>query len=405
MSNLSLIILTTNSKDGATRALETVKRLDHEHWIELIDYALISKDEKGHVTSREMDDERSEKVSAAVTGAAGAVAGGGFAGPVGAAAGAAVGAVAGAGCIRLTERLVRDKSLQDIPNSLANDSSALAVVVEERHAEQLEEELQKLGRITQKEMNRAQREAELNAYIERSKAEIESLQTTIKTKLTNAKSATQVEKAKIEAEIAADRAELDFRREKLEDHIKATSSDLKSEIREMKFRLDLAGLAAKTGISSSLDTLHRQMNHLNDETQQIIENQIHGLEQEASELKAKAAKASGEAKTAIDNHLSAVQARIRHKHAKMHETLEERLLHAKQWFQILEVRTALAKADVRDKLENSIKSAQHAFAEYKASIRTKNQADERSWKDIRSGFNKAWQDLADAFDRANRERP
>ena len=403
MSTVDLIVLMTNSKDGAANALETARRLDHEHWIELMDYALISKDEKGHITVHELDDEHSEKVAAAVAGLAGAIAGGGFGGPVGAVTGAAVGAVVGAGSIRLTERLVRDMYLET-PESFANNSSALAVVVEERYAEQLEEELQKLGRITRKEMKRTEREAELNAYIERSKAEIESLHTKIKTKLTNAKSATQAGKARLDAEIAADRAELDFKREKLEDHIKAIGSDLKSDIRETKFRLELAGLAAKDGIASSLDHLHRQMNRLNDDLQEIIEHQIDALQQEASELKAKAANASGEAKTALDNHLSAVQARIRRKRAKMLQSIEERLLQAKQWFEILQVRSALGKADLRDKLQAAITTAQHKLAQLKANARVRKQEDERAWKDIRTGFNEAWKDLADAFDRAHHER-
>jgi uncharacterized membrane protein len=403
MSSVDLIVLMTNSKDGAATALETARRLDREHWIELLDYALISKDEKGHVTVHELDDEHSEKVAAAVTGLAGAIAGGGFGGPAGAVTGAAVGAVAGAGSIRLTERLVRDTYLET-PDSFANNSSALAVVVEERYAEQLEEELQKIGRITRKEMKRAEREAELNTYIERSKAEIESLQTKIKTKLANAKSATQAEKAKLDAEIAVDRAELDFKREKLGDHIKAISSDLKSDIHETKFRLELAGVAAKDGIASSLDSLHRLTNHLNDELQQIIEDQIDTLKEEGSELKAKAVTAKGEAKTAIENHLAAVEVRLRRKRAKMADSCEERLLQTKQWFDILQVRAALGKADLRDTLRAAITAAERTLAQFKANMRTTTQEDERAWKDIRSGFNKAWRDLADAFDQAHREK-
>jgi len=404
MGNLILIELTTNSKDGAGKALDTVRRLDHEHWIELIDYAAISKDEKGRTTLRELDDEHAEKISAAATGVAGAIAGGGFGGPAGAIAGAAVGAAVGAGSIRLTERLVRDKSLQDISGSLTNDSSMLAVVVEESYAERIEEELQNLGQVVEREMKREEREAELNAYIARSKVEIESLQTKIKTKLANANSATQADRLKIEGEIATARAELDFKREQLEDHIKAVSADLKSDIHEMKSRLQLSGQAAKYGIASSLDGLHRQMNYLHDELQQIIEDQIDALEEEASELKVKAAHASGDAKTAIENHLSAVQARIRRTRTKMRFSFEERLLQAKKWFQILHVRAALAKADARDKLESGITTAQHAFAEFKASMHARKQEDARAWKDIRAGFNKAWQDLADAFDRATGEK-
>ena len=76
MSTVDLIVLMTDSKDGAANALETARRLDHEHWIELMDYAVISKDEKGRITVHELDDEHSEKVAAGVTDLAGAIAGG-----------------------------------------------------------------------------------------------------------------------------------------------------------------------------------------------------------------------------------------------------------------------------------------------------------------------------------------
>jgi len=402
MSTVDLIVLMTDSKDGAANALETARRLDHEHWIELMDYAVISKDEKGRITVHELDDEHSEKVAAGVTDLAGAIAGGGFGGPAGAITGAAVGAMAGAGAIRLTERLVRDMQLE-APNTFANNSSALAVVVEERYTEQLEEEFEKVGRITRKEINQAEREAELNAYIERSKAEIESLHAKIKTKLAKAKLATQAEKAKLEAEITADRAELDLIRAKFEDYIKVLNYDLKSDIRETKFRLELVGLSAKGGIAASLDALHREMNHLNEELQQIIQDQIDTLKEEGSELKAKAANAGGEAKIAIENHLAAVEVRLRRKRAKMADSFEERLLQTKQWFDILQVRAALGKANLRDSLRAAVTAAQHTLAQSKANMRITTQEDERAWKDIRSGFNKAWRDLADAFDQAHRE--
>ena len=76
MGDLTLIALTANSKDGARQALEVAKALDRDGWIELMDYGLMSKDKKGHIATREMDDDLSEKVAAAGVGVAGGVAGG-----------------------------------------------------------------------------------------------------------------------------------------------------------------------------------------------------------------------------------------------------------------------------------------------------------------------------------------
>jgi soluble cytochrome b562 len=172
----------------------------------------------------------------------------------------------------------------------------------------------------------------------------------------------------------------------------------------MNSRLELAGLNARAGIATGIDHLQRQLNQYNDELENLIEEQIDALKKEASELKAKATKASGETKAAIENHLVAVELRLRKERAKLQDSFEERLLEMKQWFENLHVRSALAQAEVRDKLQASIKAAQNSLAELRAHVRMRNREDERAWKDIRHGFNKAWRELENAFDKANRER-
>lgn len=179
---------------------------------------------------------------------------------------------------------------------------------------------------------------------------------------------------------------------------------MQSDIREMNFRLELAGLKAKSSLAAGIDQLHRQLNHYNDELENLIQDQLDALKKEATELKAHAAQASGDTKAALENHLLAVEVRLHQERAKLETSFEERLLQMKQWFDTLQVRSALAHAELRDKLQASVKAAQHALAELRARVRMRNREDERSWNDIRQGFNKAWKDLKEAFDQANRER-
>src|SRR5208337_3958469 len=219
MGELSLIVLTANSKDGAAQALDVANKLDHDGWIELMDYALVAKDERGHVTAREMGDDRSEKFVAATAGITGGVLGAAFGGPAGAAAGVGAGALAGVGTMRLAERLSPDKSLEVFPENLGVNNSVLAVIVEERYAERLDEELQKFGRIARRELKRAERDAEFDAYLQRSKDNIRSIQSDIHAQLAKAQAATGAEKNKIAADLAAKRAELEATGEKAEDHI------------------------------------------------------------------------------------------------------------------------------------------------------------------------------------------
>jgi len=404
MGDLTLIALTANSKDGAKQALEVAKALDRDGWIELMDYGLISKDKKGHIAMREMDDDVTEKVAAASVGVAGGVAGGLVGGPVGAAAGVAAGALVGAGSMRLMESVVRDTLPNEFLEGLDADSSALAVVVQDRYAERLDEEFQELGRTIQRDLKRAERDAEFEAYLQRSKNKLRSIQDDIQAQLTKARTATAAEKSKIEADVAAKRAELEARREKLEERIKAMNADLKSEIREMNFRLELAGLQARSAIAASIDHLHRQLDHDADELEDLIEHQIDTLKTEISDLETIAAKASGEAKAAIENHLLAVESRLRKERADLQDSFEERLLQTKQWFETLHVQAALLQANLRDKVEATINAAQHSFAELKARVRMRKREDERAREDIRAGFNKAAKELEAAFDRAKHER-
>jgi len=404
MGDLSLIVLTTNSKDGAPQALNVAKGLDRDGWIELMDYALVSKDEKGHVMARDMGEEFSEKVAAVTAGVGVGVLGAVAGGPLGAAAGVAAGALAGAGSMRLMEKLVQDTSFEEFPANVGVNSSVLAVVVEERYAERLDEELEKLGRIARRELKQAEREAEFDAYVQRSKDKLRTIQKDVQTQLAKAQAATGAERVKMGADLAAKRAELEAARENVEEHIKAMNSGLRSQIREMNFRLELAGLSARGGIATGIDQLHRRLNHYNDELENFIEDQIEMLKKETFELKAKAAAATGDAKSAIENHLLAVEQRLRREHAKLKGSFEERLLQMKQWFQDLHVRSALGHADLRDKLQANVKTAQDTLAELRARVRMRNREDERSWKDIRQGFNKAWKDLEEAFDKASHER-
>jgi hypothetical protein len=284
------------------------------------------------------------------------------------------------------------------------NSSVLAAVVEERYAERLGEELQQFGRTACRELRRTERDAEFEAYLQRSKDKIRSIQSDIHAQLAKTQAATSAEKAKIAADLAAKEAELEATREKVEDHIKVMNSDLKSDIREMNFRLASAGLTARAEIATGIDHLHRQLNRYNDELEDLIQARIDMLKKETSELKTKAAGASAGTKAAIENHLLAVELRLRRTHSKLQNSFEERLLQMKQWFDTLHVRSALAHAELRDKLQASVKGAQHASAELRARVHMRNREDERSWKDIRQGFNKAWKDLEEAFDQANRER-
>lgn len=404
MDDLSLVVFHASSKGGAAKALDIVKELDRDGWIELIDYTLASKNENGRLSVRQMADETSERVAAIAVGAAGTLIGAAAAGPVGAAAGAAVGALTGLGSERMMEKVIQDTSVGGLPKELQADSSMLAVVVDERYAERLEEEFQKLGQTARRELKRAERDAEFDAYLQRSQDKIHSIQDDIKADLATAQSATAVDRAKIDADVAAKRSDLEARQEKLRDHIKTANASIESDIRELNFRLELAGLSTRAAITRGIDHLHSQLNHYSDTVETLIEDQIDTLKTEASDLKAKAAKSSGETKAAIENHLRAVELRLHRQTTALLDSFQDRLHQLNQRLQNLHVQSALLRADLKDKAQASLTAAQHSFAELKARVRTRNREDERARKDIRLGFDRASKDVEAAFEQAGHER-
>ncbi len=76
---------------------------------------------------------------------------------MGAAAGVAAGALAGVGSERLFERIDHEELSKSIPASLTQGTSALALLVEDRFAERLEEAFERLGKTVRKELKRVER--------------------------------------------------------------------------------------------------------------------------------------------------------------------------------------------------------------------------------------------------------
>jgi uncharacterized membrane protein len=167
MRKLTLIMLIAKSQEGASSALQRAKTLDQEGSIELVDYALFRQDQEGHITARKMDDEFSEKVVAADVSIPGAVAGALIGGPAATAAGAAAGALIGLGSLRLVEKLVARERLRGFPIRLEQNSSALAVVTEQRYADQLEAELKKLGQTAHRRVESDEVNEEVHHYEQR----------------------------------------------------------------------------------------------------------------------------------------------------------------------------------------------------------------------------------------------
>jgi uncharacterized membrane protein len=401
VSNLALLVLTSKFKDGASIGLDVAKNLDREGWVEVMDSTLAEKDEKGRVTVRRSADEMLENVAVAAVGIRGGVVGSALGGPGCAAEEAASGALIGVGRVGHVDSAEHEQLLASaIPASLLQNSSALALLIEERYAERLEEKFEKVGRTAVRLLTRAECDGELHAYLHRSQHRIRRLQQDINALSATLQTCSEAEKVRVQRDVAAKQSELQVVRDKLMDHIEAMTADLYTEIREMYGRLAVAGRAARPQLAACIDHLQRELDKLTDDLEDLVEAKIEVLKADASELRFRASNAVGELRTAIEAHALRVESLLRNERDELGDSFEQRLLQTKQWFQVLRVRTASANAEVRAEQRDAIDKAQHALEQIKARVRMRHRADEGAWKDVRQHFNTLWRGLADAFDAA-----
>jgi hypothetical protein len=117
MDRVEMVVLITGSRDEADRALDEIKRLERGGWIELTDYALTGRDLQGVVRLYDSAD--------------------------------AVGAGGRANAGELSRPLIDSLRGAD---SAASESFALTVVMEERYAERVDEELESRGRTVRSQL-------------------------------------------------------------------------------------------------------------------------------------------------------------------------------------------------------------------------------------------------------------
>jgi uncharacterized membrane protein len=129
----SLVFAVYDSEKAAQDAFTAMKESQRKGVIRIDSYAVISKDQKGHVHVKST--QKSSARTGAIVGA--------LIGVLGGPAGAAVGAAAGGGIGYLAGNSVgipRDK-IEEMKSSLTPGSSAIAAVVEEQWAADLESSL------------------------------------------------------------------------------------------------------------------------------------------------------------------------------------------------------------------------------------------------------------------------
>ena len=140
---VELIIAAFQDEEKAKEALKNLKQLAKEDVINLVNAAVMTKDEKGKVSLKETQD-----VDAKRGALFGAIAGGLIGligGPAGVIVGAAAGAATGGVAANRIDMGFPDETLKELQETLTPGSSAILALIQHEWVDRVVEELDKFG--------------------------------------------------------------------------------------------------------------------------------------------------------------------------------------------------------------------------------------------------------------------
>ena len=138
---VELVVAAFNTEEKAGEVLESLKKLQKEQIIFLVNAAIMTKDEKGKVSMKETQD-----VGAGKGALFGAIAGGLLGligGPVGVVVGAAAGAATGGVAANRIDMGFPDDTLKELQETLTPCSSAIVALIQHEWVDRVVEELEK----------------------------------------------------------------------------------------------------------------------------------------------------------------------------------------------------------------------------------------------------------------------
>jgi uncharacterized membrane protein len=138
---VELVVAAFNSENKAAEVLKQLRELEKQEIIDLVNAAVMIKDDNGKVSIKETQD-----VSGGKGAAFGAVVGGVIGllgGPLGVAVGAAVGAAAGGITANKIDMGFPDDTLKELSESLKPGTSAIVALIQHQWVDRVVEELEK----------------------------------------------------------------------------------------------------------------------------------------------------------------------------------------------------------------------------------------------------------------------
>jgi uncharacterized membrane protein len=405
MENVEMLALVTESPDEAYDALSELKRLEQAGWIDLTYYVLVDRDAAGRVQVEEASEPGEIIRTLESGGLAGDLIGHMFGAPGTAfvASGSALRSrTAGASNGDYAEP-DGGSVMDSIAPGLLPGNSALLLVLEERYAERVAEELESRGRTVCKPLDRGERVAALRASIERAKADVQWLDDFLHSEFKKVERNASEGKEDLEATIAAARAELGAQREALHGRWKALAAELEEELEEVHISLRKSEDGNRAALERRAGALEQAVAKCNEELAASVLDHMDGLAAHAAALEKQAAGAGQEVEAAIESQLHDLEVRMRRHRAELTAALSMTATRARRCMDRLGRKAELVSPDLRAAIREHLAKLDERHATFRTSLHHIEKEDVFLWRDFAGEIRQSWLALCDSAAQATRK--
>ena len=315
-----LFIATFDSMTGADAMLETLKDLQDDDFIELVDAVVVTKDVTGTVEVRQPLEVGPGKGAAfgALTGAVVGLLGGPAGVIVGLVSGAVTGGVTGAA---LEAGLPEDDIRELASAELQPDESALMVYFDEVWIDQIEQAARELGANIVRQVIAAERQAEREQAAEVRKAKIDAAYKSWQARIDQQRETltslrqqihndVQSKREAIQQQIEATNAKLNDTYHNILHTLEVWQQQLDAEISQLEAESKQATAQAKANVDQRLADAKQARETLRSNVKATLTTRVNNLKADIERLKTQAANARGEAKAQLDKDIAEFQAEL-----------------------------------------------------------------------------------------------
>jgi uncharacterized membrane protein len=316
--NTNLVVLTFSEPTGADDMLRTIKELQSDDFIELLDAVVVTKDMKNKVEVRQPLEVGPGKGAAfgAVTGAVVGLLGG----PAGVVVGLVSGAVTGGATAAALAAGVPTAEIKSLAlQELEPDESALLVYLEEVWIDQIEQNAKDLAKsivsheIAEERKIAREKAAELrkekidSAY-KSWQAKIDHLRAAVASLRQQAASDVQADRAAVHQQMDSAQAKLDATYQNVLQALQARQQQAEANIHELEASAAHANGQAKAEADQRLAAAREARQALRTHVKETLSARLDSMKADVDALNAKAAKAQGEAKQKLDQRIATLRA-------------------------------------------------------------------------------------------------